>query len=309
MSPDKEIEDLANRFSQCQMDYIDKKIQKYKNLYKFYKKKFHSTLIELENVKNKLEQLKLDGNKYVIRGKNCSVSGGKYEKKVHQIIRHAYMNDKLFNTQNEKELAGSSYGIDLECNMNNIKDIGIEVKKHRAPDWVQCSLKYNYENKKWEASKQGKIPQQAKEIFNKFLANVNLYNGKIPPIEPNKLTHSEWLKLKKEENVWGDKYIKISDNAICELYKLKGCHYIQISEYGLYHLGSDVCEFGIPKFEIDQQIRIRIKVHTRKNKKGFCKLSVMASCQPINISQLKKSNCSLDNEHKLPEKLTYKIEK
>jgi hypothetical protein len=95
-------------------------------------------------------------------------------------------------------------------------------------------------------------------------------------------------------------YIDIPNDTISKLYKAKGCHYIQISDYGLYHLGEDICDFGVPEFIVDQQIRIRIKVHSRKNTKGFCHLSVTAACQPKQIKQLTRSKYSLDHVNTLP---------
>jgi len=66
-----------------------------------------------------------------------------------------------------------------------------------------------------------------------------------------------------------DQYIDIPSDIISRLYKAKLCNYIQISNgYGLYHLGDNVCNFDVPLFNIEQQIRIRTKIHTRKNKKG-----------------------------------------
>ena len=90
-----------------------------------------------------------------------------------------------------------------------------------------------------------------------------------------------------------------------KLYSEKGCSYIQISEKGLYHLGNDICDFKVPIFICDQRLRIRTKIHERKNKKGFCKLSVTIACQPKNINYLVNSKYSLDNQMTLPNDLVY----
>lgn len=95
--------------------------------------------------------------------------------------------------------------------------------------------------------------------------------------------------------------IDIPPDYISKLYQAKGCHYIQISNgYGLYHLGNDICAFDVPLFIVEQQLRIRTKIHTRRNKKGFCNLSVTIACQPKDISKLELSKYSLDDENKLP---------
>ena len=90
-----------------------------------------------------------------------------------------------------------------------------------------------------------------------------------------------------------------------KLYGEKNCSYIQISEKGLYHLGNDICDFKVPAFICEQRLRIRTKIHKKKNKKGFCKLSVTIACQPINIKNLINSKYSLDNPMKLPLNLSY----
>jgi DNA adenine methylase len=50
-------------------------------------------------------------------------------------------------------------------------------------------------------------------------------------------------------------------------------------------------------------MRVRIKVHSTRNAKGFCSLSVTISCKPKNLNDLPISSFSLDNENKLPKNL------
>jgi hypothetical protein len=81
---------------------------------------------------------------------------------------------------------------------------------------------------------------------------------------------------------------------------------MQISDgFGLYHLGNDICGLDVPLFNIEQQLRIRTKIHTRKNNKGFCNLSVTVACQPKNIKELIPSKYSLDDKDKLPPNIIY----
>ena len=236
------------------------------------------------------------------------MNGNNYEKKIRNIIKDYYINNIPFNTQKEEELAGSSSKNDIECNFIVEKDIGIEAKKYNTPDWMQCSIKYNKKTKSWEATKKGKIPIECREIFNNLINNINLYHGDIPPFMEQAITHEEWIKIKGETDKWNDQYMDIPSNSITRLYKAKGCHYIQISDgYGLYHLGNDICNFDIPLFNIEQQLRIRTKIHTRKNKKGFCSLSVTVACQPKDIKEIKPSKYSLDDKDKLPLSLIYKL--
>ena len=248
-----------------------------------------------------------NGEDKLAKGSQCSVEGNNYEKKIHNVIKHCNINDKPFNTQKEDELAGSSSKNDIECNFIAEKDIGIEVKKYNTPDWMQCSIKYNKETKSWEATKKGKNPVECRKMFNKLINGINLYDGEIPPFMEKSITHEEWVKLKTETKKWDDIYIDIPSDCISRLYRSKNCSYIQISNgYGLYHLGNDICNFDVPLLDIEQRLRIRTKIHTRKNKKGFCNISVTAVCQPKDITKLNQSNYSLDDENKLPVSLIYK---
>lgn len=274
------------------------------------KKKREIAETNLEQCKKEIEILKkiiekLD-HKKLPKGSLCSVSGNNYENKIHDICKKCVINHKLFNTQKEEELAGCSSKNDIECNFVEEKDIGIEIKKSKSPDWMQCSIKYNTKTKQWEVPKKGKIPIKCRELFNKLINNINLYDGEIPPFMEKSITHEEWINIKKETDKWNDKYFTIPSDSISILYQEKGCKYIQISDgYGFYHLGKDVCDFGVPLFRIEQQIRIRTKIHARKNKKGFCSLSVTVACQPKDIKTLTPSKYSLDDKDKLPPLLIF----
>jgi hypothetical protein len=237
------------------------------------------------------------------KGSGCSINGKKYELQVYNIVKMCKLNGKIFNTQHESELAGCASTNDIECNMDKEKDIPIEIKKLKTPDWMQCSLHYDVINNKWIGSPRNKIPEASKKIFESLLQKTVLFNGVIPPFMLKDITHEEWKQIKKDTKDFNDTYIDCPNDTIKNLYKEKGCAYIQVSDKGLYNLGSDPCEFKVPEFICEQQLRVRTKIHTRKNSKGFCKLSVTIACQPKNIKELINSEYSLDDKSKLPANL------
>ena len=241
------------------------------------------------------------------KGSGCSVSGKKYELAVYNIVKRTKLNGIEFNTQVETELGGCSSKNDIECNMKEAmaRDISIEIKKSKTPDWMQCCLKYDDTDKKWIGSKRNKIPEASKTVFEDLISTLTLFNGKIPPFMLKNITHEEWVKIKRETTDFNDVYIDCPSDTIMKLYRKKGCSYIQISDKGLYHLGDDICDFKVPAFVCDQQLRVRTKIHKRKNKNGFCDLSVTVACQPKNINNLVSSEYSLDNRTKLPTNLVY----
>ena len=98
------------------------------------------------------------------KGSGCLSSGKKYELEVYNVVKKCTLNNNNFNTQKEDELGGCSSKNDIECIMDNIV-IPIEIKKSKTPDWMQCSIKYDRESKKWLGSPKSKIPEKSKNIF------------------------------------------------------------------------------------------------------------------------------------------------
>jgi len=267
--------------------------------------KINKILEKFLSIKKQLLIKSIDQLMYPPKGHVCSVNGRKYEQQNYNIIKNCSLNGQIFNTQNIEDLGGSTSINDIQCNFIKEQDIGIEIKKYNTPDWMQCSIKYNENLKIWETSKKCKIPKKCRDLFTKFLNGKKLFKGNIPPFMKKKLTHNEWVIIKQNTDLWNDSYFDIPNDTIKKLYSLKNCQYIQISNYGLYNLGNDICKFNVPEFNIEQKIRIRTKIHKRKNKQGFCNLSVIISPQPKNIKLLIKSPYSLDNKNKLPKNLIY----
>ena len=264
----------------------------------------NDSLDKVESAQSKLDDTLNKINNIKSKGAVCSINGNAYEHIVHKVVKFCNIVDEPFNVQNENDLAGSSSKNDLTCQYKS-KDFGIEVKKAKTPDWMQCSIKFCKDSKQWKASK-GKIPSQCQNMFNDLINSLNLYDGDVPPFMEHPLTHDEWKNIKSVSDKWNDVYLDIPSDTIQKLYAAKGCHYIQISDnYGLYHLGQDFCSFGVPLFEIEQRIRIRTKIHSRSNKLNYCSLSVTVACQPCNIKDLNPSPYSLDDINKLPLNLDY----
>jgi hypothetical protein len=120
---------------------------------------------------------------------------------IYNILTKCKLNNLLFNTQHQNDLGGCRCVNDIECNLFEDCDIPIEIKKMNSPDWMQCSLKYNENIKKWLGSSKNKIPDNSKKIFEEIISDINLFNGNIPPFIIRDITHEEWIKIKKESNV------------------------------------------------------------------------------------------------------------
>jgi hypothetical protein len=233
----------------------------------------------------------------VIRGSQCSLSGGIYERKIAAVCRQLkspHMTIPLC-THADNCLGGSGADIDVKLNWKSVGDVGIEAKRP-TPDWMQMKLTKG-PNGLWVGVANGKIPAESKRIFEQFIGGQVLYDGKTPSFLERKVTHVEWLG---ERGDFKDVYLDCASDTISKLYNAKGCQYIQVSGKGLFHTGTDVCGFGVPYFSCAQRIRIRIKVHTRSGKGGFASLSITAAAQPVNLKSVVASPYSLDNLEKVP---------
>ena len=227
---------------------------------------------------------------------NSAINGKLYEEKVWKVCNKIKLNNKKFCTMNKNKL-GSDH--DIICNNIKKNDLFIEIKKYNTPDWMQLSIKPD-KNGVWRSQGKNKIPKESKILLEKLIKNIKIFNSIIPPFFNKNITHAEWKTIKKNTSDFNDIYVVCPDNTIAKLYGNKGCSYIQISNYGLYHLGKDVCKFNVPYFKCKQVLRIRTKIHTKCNSNGFIQASVIVSPKPY---IKKKSKFTLDNFDFLPKKL------
>jgi hypothetical protein len=227
---------------------------------------------------------------------NSVINGKLYEEKIWKVCNKIKLNNKKFCTMKKNKL-----GCDHDIICNNIKknDLFIEIKKQNTPDWMQLSIKPD-KNGVWKSQGKNKIPKQSKKLLEKLIKKYKIFNSRIPPFFYKNITHAEWKTIKKNTCDFNDMYIACPNNTIAKLYKYKKCSYIQISKYGLYHLGKDICKFNVPYFTCKQVLRIRTKIHTKCNKNGYIRASVIISPRPY---IQKKSRYTLDNFSFLPKKL------
>ena len=244
------------------------------------------------------------------KGAKCSENGNNYEKLIWNNLKNTTINNEKFNTQTELELGGSSSHNDIMCNFNSkIKNISIEIKNYIGAEFIQLDV--HKEGDKWIGPRITRKSHPL-SVINRYLIEINsqkdLYYGRLPPLNKTRKEFDEWqewLNNKKKEfesddnkdYLWKSKDPEFVKNN----YKDKGCSYIQINKYGLYHLCEDICNFDVPEFKPDNiTLRLRCK---RRGGKGCVPSSITMSAY---VSGLVKSKYSLDIIDNLPKNLIYK---
>ena len=148
-------------------------------------------------------------------------------------------------------------------------------------------------------------------VVERYLEEINsrtddLFYGILPPLNKTRAEFNIWetnfLREKMDRNDGKTKDYSwecLNKDFVKQNYFDKSNNYIQIRDFGLYHLGKDICNFGVPEFKPEKTIiRIRCK---RRGSKGCAPSSITMSAW---ISRLEKSSYSLDNIEKLPLALT-----
>lgn len=279
-------------------------VQSVKNELNIFQKSLNNAMDEIAELTNLVNELSINDNKD--RGSGCSRSGMTYEYYIWEIVSHCQYDDVSYLCwQDRDELGGNSSNADLILLDHYTNEIPIEIKtKLTAPDWGQCSLKY--QNNRWVVNPRSRQPVEFKNLITSTIDKINgkLFNGKVPKFCNERVTHEEWLDIKSATGDFNDMYIDCPNNMISQGYFAKSCKYVQIGDRGLYKLTQeDPCGFNVPLFQCSQRLRIRIKVHSKKTKTGYASLSVTASIQPN--GHVKSSPYTLDDLDRLPRCIKY----
>lgn len=199
-----------------------------------------------------------------------------YEMQIHNIMRKCEISGRAFNTQNREDITTCAYDNDLQCNYQRIGDIGIEIKTGYTPSWISSAL--NREKYTWDITSQSEHRSATKWYFRELIREERIEHDSIDRI----------------------RYIPAENNTINRLFLSRKCHYIQIKDFGLYHLGQDICGFGTPK--LDMKCLVKVDNFTRRD--GSKKVAI-ACCPMYGNLRIEPSPYSLDDITRLPPKLRY----
>jgi len=186
------------------------------------------------------------------RGANSFKSGMQFEGGLLEALKRTY------DVENGECLcafdavsAGADEGIDVPFRFRGAS-YGLEAKTLNASEGGQ--RKFSLINGSLQ------LPDDDRTKIHKALLPPNfvLWEGCIPSFIRGDRTKETW---EKEAASFRDIYIDAAATTVADFYKQKGTHYIQIEGRGLYHTGSDPCNFGVPLFSCTTRLRIRCKRH------------------------------------------------
>lgn len=177
------------------------------------------------------------------------------------------------------------------------KDYKVEIKLDAKVDFGQASLDYDVNKKKWSL---GGADTASAIQMREFLDSIGVpkfVNKKWGPKgAPRKFTippaQFKQIDVAHDYKTFKDEFVDIPPSAVADYYNSKNTYYIQIGGYGLYYMGKDIANLGVPEFDSKLRLRIRLK---RGGSYPIYNYRFTTAIQAISAS-LSKSNSDLENE-------------
>ena len=217
-----------------------------------------------------------------------------YERILNNNLKKAGVQKKSFQP------AGSdSNAPDAEITYNGI-DYKVEVKLDLNVDFGQGTLDFDLgtANKKGKGWILGGAKTASAEQMREFLTAIGVTKivteewGSQPPRKFTVPT-SQYKKSDVDYDYknFKDKFVDIPSNSVAKYYNSKKTYYIQIGGYGLYYMGIDKAKLGVPEFNLQLRLRIRLK---RGGSTPIYNYRFTTAIQ-AKKGTLKKSDADLDN--------------
>jgi hypothetical protein len=125
----------------------------------------------------------------------------------------------------------------------------LEAKTKKAAEGGGCTMRLI----------EGVFQFPTHSILRSFIPpDLVLWDGRVPSFLMGDRSVETWTA---EKDSFKGVYLPASSSAVADYYRAKGTMYMQIGGRGLYHTGEDVLGWGVPKFEPECKVRIRLKPH------------------------------------------------
>lgn len=181
---------------------------------------------------------------HMSRGGAAAKSGFAYERALHAHLSTLFWNKEPVRLSDPAGASKKDHDLTM---LNN--GLTFEGKTNGASEGGGCTMRL--------INGSFQLPEQS--VLRSFLPpDLVLWDGKVPSCLTGDRSVETW---NAEKDFFKGVYIPASSSAIADYYKAKGTMYMQIEGRGLYHTGEDVLGWGVPKFEPECRVRIRLKQH------------------------------------------------
>ena len=174
--------------------------------------------------------------------------GDIYEDKITKIL----INKKYLSRDYKRAGATDKADVEIKCKGKKIK---IEIKADLNADFGQKSCKWS-KNKGWFWAKDDEVTK----FYNDIEVLKTYVKKNCEPIRWNKdrglITQND---KESDQKNFNRPNIEIPLETLFNYYKIKGVHYIQLQNYGFYHLGKDSFKIGTHQFNGKMTLRLRAK--------------------------------------------------
>lgn len=178
------------------------------------------------------------------RGGAAASSGFNYERAVHARLQTLAWNGEPVRLSDPAGANKHAHDITV---LNS--GLTLEAKTKGASEGGGCTM----------ALVDGAFQLPSQSVLRSFLpSDLVLWGGKVPSCLTGDKSEATWLA---EKGTFKGVYVPASPSAVADYYRAKGTMYMQIEGKGLYHTGEDVLGWGVPKFEPECRVRIRMKQH------------------------------------------------
>jgi hypothetical protein len=202
------------------------------------------------------------------RGGSSLKSGSQYEKSTYTFLQ------TVPHITCRNSTASAGHGVDIQFTYRE-QTVGIELKNKGGFEAGGRVMRL-HDDKLCLDSKPETV------LFQSLLGDYVPFSGRIPSFLRGDKTFPTWLE---EAHLFRDETLVIRDESTtASYYANKGCSYIQIENYGLYHTGIDVLELGVPFFVCKAKLRIRCKRHGSNSMPSSVQASIVYDKKSITKS-------------------------
>ena len=189
--------------------------------------------------------------------------GDAYEEKIFQICEKKKILAPNFNR------AGASGKSDIQI-LHKGAVYNIEVKADQNADYGQKYLTWHKANG-WEWSIEDEITNLYDGLNLRKLIDKSFIPNRFSKPK-DKITITD---KKHDQKIFKKKNIPCPLNSLFIYYKNKGCYYIQLENYGFYHLEKYIANLGTKQFDGEIRLRLRAKTNHSKPIYKYSFLAVM----------------------------------